>query len=50
MTSASICALAFGLLTVAKSPNVFGCVSWRVKTVSPFATPLMTYGIGVVLE
>ena len=39
-----------GLKTVLKSPNVCGSVSVRVKTVMPFLSPLMTYGMGVVLE
>jgi hypothetical protein len=48
--SVSMASPVFGLTTVRKSPNVFGSVSVRVKTVLPFLTPLMMYGIGVVLE
>jgi len=48
--SASIGAAAFGLPTALKFPNVFGRVSANVKTVAELRRPVMTYGIGVVLE
>jgi hypothetical protein len=41
---------AFEFATVLKFPNVFGSVSVRVKTVLEFRSPLIVYGIGVVLE
>lgn len=50
MSSASICAVAFGFTTLAKFPNVLPCVFWIVNTVAAFAMPVTTYGIGVVLE
>ena len=48
--TASIRAEAFGLATVLKFPNVFGKVSFTVKTGEAFRKPVIVYGIGVVLE
>ena len=48
--SISMMSPLFGLATVRKFPNVFGSASVTVKTVLDFLSPLIVYGIGVVLE
>jgi hypothetical protein len=48
--SVSIRLVAFEFATVLKSPNVFGSEPLTVKTVLEFLSPLIVYGIGVVLE
>ena len=50
MAACSIGVAASRLTSVAKLPNVFGWVFWIVNTVAEFAMPVITYGIGVVLE
>ena len=50
MAACSIGVAASRLTSVAKLPNVFGWVFWIVNTVAEFAMPVITYGIGLVLE